>query len=58
MFGKRINTLFLTKTEFRAMLEDTAENVGKQALKSHIVLSNPVSFWELVIGGRRLQGDV
>lgn len=58
LFGKSINTLFLTKTEFRTMLKDQEENVGKQALKSHIVLSGPVSFWELVIDGRRLQGDV
>ena len=30
-----------------------SENVGKQALKDHIILVNPEKFWELVLNAIR-----
>ena len=51
MFEKRINPLFITPKEFKDMLHDKEENVGKQALKNHIILNNPESFWGLVLNG-------
>jgi hypothetical protein len=33
------------------MLKDKEENVGKQALYSHIILNNPEAFWECVFNG-------
>ena len=33
------------------MLKDKDENVGKQALKGHIILNNPEEFWGLVLNG-------
>ena len=52
LFRKKINPLFVTKSEFEKMLSDSDENVGKQALKNHIILNNPESFWEGVLHGR------
>ncbi len=52
LFRKKINPLFVTKSEFEKMLRDRDENVGKQALKSHIILNNPESFWEGILHGR------
>ena len=49
LFKKKINPIFITKKEFKAMLKDEEENVGKQALKNHIVLNNPESFWGCAI---------
>ena len=49
LFNKEINPIFVTRKEFRLMLKDEEENVGKQALKEHIVLDNPDKFWEVVI---------
>ena len=49
LFKKKINPIFITPKEFKAMLKDTEENVGKQALKGHIMLNNPEEFWELVL---------
>lgn len=49
LFKKKINPIFVTLKEFRLMLGDMEENVGKQALKNHIVLNNPESFWGCVL---------
>lgn len=51
LFKMRINPIFVTKNEFKLMLKDKEENVGKQALYSHIILSNPEGFWECVFNG-------
>jgi predicted nucleotidyltransferase len=45
LFHKKINPIFITIKEFENMLKDKEENVGKQALKNHIVLNNPAEFW-------------
>ena len=49
LFKKSINPIFVTEKEFVLMLNEPQENVGKQALKHHILLNNPESFWRLVI---------
>lgn len=49
LYKKRINPIFITKNEFKKMLKDKEENVGKQALKDHIILNNPEEFWEGVL---------
>ena len=46
-----INPIFISEKEFIVMLKDDDENVGKQALKDHVVLNNPKRFWELVKNG-------
>ncbi len=51
LFKKKINPIFVTEKEFKLMLKDKEENVGKQALKNHIILNNPEHFWELVLNG-------
>ncbi len=51
LFKKKINPIFITKPEFVGMLKDKDENVGKQALKNHVILNNPESFWEAVLSG-------
>jgi len=51
LFKIKINPIFITKKEFRLMLKGKEENVGKQALYSHIILSNPEAFWECVFNG-------
>ena len=51
LFKKKINPIFVTAKEFKKMFQDKEENVGKQALKSHIILNNPESFWGLVFNG-------
>jgi len=51
LFKKKINPIFLSKKEFIQMLKDPTENIGKQALKQHIVLNNSENFWEYVIHG-------
>lgn len=43
-----INPIFIKESEFQEMLIDYEENVGKQALKNHIILNNPDKFWRLV----------
>jgi len=57
IFSKKINPLFFKETEFKAMLIAKGENVGKQALRNHIVLNNPEGFWDLAINAIR-QGQV
>ena len=52
IFKVRINPIYVTPDEFTAMLKEAEENVGKQALKTHIVLYNPELFWNLVYGIR------
>ena len=51
LFKKKINPIFLTENEFKQMLKEKEENVGKQALQNHIILNNPEKFWELVLNG-------
>lgn len=51
LYQKKINPIFITKKEFKNMLKDKEENVGKQALKNHIQLNNPEEFWRLVLSG-------
>jgi len=51
LFKIKINPIFITKKEFKLMLKDKEENVGKQALYGHIVLNNPEEFWECVLNG-------
>ena len=51
LFKKKINPIFITPKEFKEMLKSKEENVGKQALKNHIILNNPESFWRLVLHG-------
>jgi predicted nucleotidyltransferase len=45
---KKVNPIFVKESEFKAMLRNPDENVGKQAKKNHIVLNNPSGFWEIV----------
>lgn len=49
LFKKQINPIFITKNEFRLMLRENEENLGKQVLKYHIILNNSHNFWELVL---------
>jgi len=49
IFKKRINPIFITHNEFRLMLKEKEENVGKQALKHHIILNSPEQFWGSVL---------
>ncbi len=49
LYKKEINTIYITNKEFIQMLKDKEENVGKQALKNHIILNNPEIFWECVL---------
>lgn len=49
LFKKKINPVFITKKEFRLMLREKEENVGKQVLSNHIILKNPEMFWEVVL---------
>ncbi len=51
LFKKKINPIFATKTEFTQMLKEKEENVGKQALRGHIILQNPEAFWGYVLNG-------
>lgn len=51
LFKKKINPLFVTKSEFIQMLKEKEENVGKQVLKNHIILYNPETFWGCVLNG-------
>ena len=51
LFRIKINPVFITKKEFTKMLQEKNENIGKQALKNHVVLNNPEEFWELAING-------
>lgn len=48
LFRKEINPIFVTFKEFKLMLLDEEENVGKQALYHHILLNNPIDFWKSV----------
>jgi len=51
LYKIKIHAIFITKKEFKLMLRDTEENVGKQALYDHIILHNPEGFWECVFNG-------
>ena len=47
-FGIEINPLVCEPTSFLAMLRDKEHNVGKEILKSKIILFGAEKFWELV----------
>ena len=49
LFKKKINPIFINVKEFKNMLKDKEENVGKQAVKDHIILKNPEQFWGCVL---------
>jgi predicted nucleotidyltransferase len=49
LFKKKINPIFITKKEFKLMLKEKQENIGKQVLKNHVILNNPEKFWEYVL---------
>ncbi len=51
LFKIKINPIFITRKEFKQMLKDDEENVGKQALYGHVILNDPESFWECVLDG-------
>ncbi|MBU0979696.1 MAG: nucleotidyltransferase domain-containing protein [Nanoarchaeota archaeon] len=51
LFRKEINPIFITPGEFRLMLGETQENVGNLAVKHHIVLNNPETFWRHALRG-------
>ena len=51
LFNKKINPIFVSVKEFKLMLKEKEENVGKQALKNHIILNNPERFWECILNG-------
>ena len=51
LFKKKINPIFITEKEFKQMIKEKEENVGKQALVNHIILNNPERFWELALNG-------
>lgn len=51
LYKVKINPMFFSKNEFLMMLKDKNENVGKQALKNHILLSGFSEFWELIKNG-------
>lgn len=53
ILGIEINPMFFTEKEFKHMIADAEENVGKQALKHHIILNNQKRFWELVLDALR-----
>ncbi|HLD72846.1 MAG TPA: nucleotidyltransferase domain-containing protein [Candidatus Nanoarchaeia archaeon] len=53
LFKKKINPIFVTKKEFELMLKDKEENVGKQALKSNVILKHPEEFWGYVLNAIR-----
>ena len=53
LYNVKINPLFVKKSEFKNMLRSKEENVGKQALKNHIILNNPDKFWECVLNAVR-----
>ena len=50
LFDVSVHPLFISTLEMKKMLQDDHENVGKQALKKHILLTNPIAFWEIVYG--------
>lgn len=53
LHDKEVNIMTFTEKEYASMLKGEEENVGKQALKGHIVLNNPKRFWELVLNALR-----
>lgn len=51
LFKKKINPIFVTKSELIRMLHEKDVNVGKQAVENHIILNNSEPFWECVLHG-------
>lgn len=50
IYDIEINLMVFTEKQFSSMLRAKEENVGKQILKNHIILSNPELFWNIVYG--------
>lgn len=48
LFKKKINEIFLTKSEFIRAHRQSSENLVKQVIKNHVLLTNPEEFWRLV----------
>lgn len=53
LLENEINPICFTQDEFEAMLHASEENVGKQAVRAHIVLKNPSRFWTMVTNALR-----
>jgi len=51
LYDIKINPMFFTEKEFIDVLKDKEENVGKQAVKNHVLLSGYSDFWRLVENG-------
>lgn len=51
LFNVKINPMFFKEKEFIEMLKDKEENVGKQALKNHVLLSGFSDFWRIIENG-------
>ena len=49
LFRQKINPITVSIKEFKEMLKNREENVGKEVLKNHVLLKNPEHFWELVL---------
>ncbi|HIH23565.1 TPA: nucleotidyltransferase domain-containing protein [Candidatus Woesearchaeota archaeon] len=61
LYKKTINPIIVSRKEFENMLRDSGENVGKQALKNHVVLQEPQQFWEMTLRAirpRRVQETI
>ncbi len=52
LFKKKINPIFISKEEFRQMLKEKEDNVGKQALENNIILNDAEGFWRCVLNGK------
>ncbi|MFP4195564.1 MAG: nucleotidyltransferase domain-containing protein [Candidatus Woesearchaeota archaeon] len=48
LYDIKVNPLFFSREEFLKMLQDDEENVGKQAMKDHVLISGFGEFWKLV----------
>jgi len=53
LYNKKINPIFITRKEFKDMLRDKEESVGKQALKDQVILNNLEGFCGLVLDAIR-----
>lgn len=53
LYDTEVNPIFFTIKEYKQMIENNEENVGKQALRYHKVLNNPNDFWNIVINELR-----
>lgn len=53
LYKKTINPVIVSRKEFELMLQGAEENVGKQALKNHVVLQESQRFWEVTLHALR-----